>query len=118
VEIEAAPIFTKLFPIKIVEKNASGFSSIFSNIRAFLFFFLALRCSFILLRDNSAVSAEEKNALKKINKIKIETYNSSMIIHSPLTVIFLPFAFSRFFGFNFFDRFDKRFCTVMRQYSR
>jgi hypothetical protein len=98
VESEAAPIFTKLFPIKIVEKNDSGFSNIFSNIRAFLFFFLTLRCSLILLRDNNAVSAEEKNALKKTNKIKIETYNNIMVIHSPLTVIFLPLTFLRFFG--------------------
>jgi hypothetical protein len=69
VDMEAAAMLTKLLPIRMVEKNSSGFFNIFFNKIAFLFFLLALRLSLTLFRDSREVSAEEKKALKKIERI-------------------------------------------------
>jgi hypothetical protein len=79
VDIVAAAVLAKLLPIKIVEKNSSGFLSIFFNRTAFFFFFLALRLSLIMLTDNNAVSAVEKKALKIINIINKIIYRTISI---------------------------------------
>jgi hypothetical protein len=81
VDIDAAAILTKLLPIKIVEKNSSGVFSIFFNMTAFFSFLLALRLSLILFRDNSDVSADEKKALKRINRIKIKIYSVNIFFN-------------------------------------
>jgi hypothetical protein len=67
VDIDAAAIFARLFPIKMVEKNSSGDSRIRDNKIAFLFFFLTLWASLIFSSESIEVSAEEKKALKMIN---------------------------------------------------
>ena len=83
VEIDAAAIFTRLFPIKTVDKNSSGLWSIFARSSAFLSFFLALRFSFILLMDMMDVSADEKKALNKIKIKKTRIYIIKFMFYFP-----------------------------------
>jgi hypothetical protein len=70
VEIDAAAIFTTLFPIRIVAKNSSGFFRIDRSSRAFLPPFFALWLRWMELRERREVSAEEKNALNKTSSTK------------------------------------------------
>ena len=69
VAIEAAAIFTRLFPKRIIEKKESGFFNILLIITAFFFFFFALCSKRILFIDKIEVSEEEKKALSTIKTI-------------------------------------------------
>ena len=66
----AAPTFTRLFPIRMVESSRWGSSFIFLMSELVKPLSLAICLALALLMENSAVSAEEKNpdSIRRTNK--------------------------------------------------
>tara|TARA_Y100000310_G_scaffold131339_1_gene130566 strand:+ start:882 stop:1289 length:408 start_codon:yes stop_codon:yes gene_type:complete len=71
VAIEAAPILTRLLPIRIVMINLCGFCFILCSVSDPLLFCLSKELILIVLRDIKAVSIPEKKAEKNIRITKI-----------------------------------------------
>ena len=70
VALEAAATLARLLPIRMVERNSSGFSMSRASSMAFLSFFFARWVSLTRLTVSSEVSAEEKKALNMISRSK------------------------------------------------
>ena len=74
---DAAPIFTRLFPIRMEERSRWGSSFICLISKKDLVLFLARCRAFVLLMENKAVSADEK---KPDNNSKITNNTTWFII--------------------------------------
>ena len=76
---DAAAIFTKLCPMRIVMINLWGFSLIFARVSAPFFFCFSRDFILILLRETRAVSIPEKNPERTKNSINNSIWFCNML---------------------------------------